>query len=251
MTTRRKNKEERRKKTKEERKNRVASGLLQKNIGKQKKGKVPMEDKQAWADLQREKIETAHDKEQLFVADDAKNAEEKEKLLESLNIAQKLALAKEIADEIINASERRYRKLADLIALTRDRKDIDVVLKALELLCKVFLEIIPDYKLREEVGTKTVDDKGGAKRGIKLSKDVKQLREFENFLLSSYKDYLMILERLTKIKPHQLISKTKIIDEAKRERLLTAYSKMRVLSVQCFCDLLEKHPHFNYRLNIL
>lgn len=77
------------------------------------------------------------------------------------------------------------------------------------------------------------------------------MREYENFLLSSYREYLMILERLTKIKPNALISKSNIGDEAKRDRMLLAYNKMRVLSVQCFCDLLEKHPHFNFRLNIL
>ena len=32
---------------------------------------------------------------------------------------------------------------------------------------------------------------------------------------------------------------------------MNVYVKMRALSIECFCDLLEKHPHFNYRLNIL
>lgn len=141
--------------------------------------------------------------------------------------------------------------MADLLALTRDKKDIDVVLKAIELLCKVYLEIIPSYRLREDASTNVVDDEGGAKKGVKLSKDVKQLREFENTLLSTYKEYLMILERLTKIKPNALIHKANFTDEVKRDRMLMAYNKMRSLSVHCYCDLLEKHPHFNYRLNIL
>lgn len=108
--------------------------------------------------MQREKIEAANDKEQLFAPTGAKDADDKEELMNSLTLAQKMSLAKEIASDIIAASERRYRKLADLIALTRDRKDVDVVLKALELLCKVFLEIIPSYRLREDVSTNTVDD---------------------------------------------------------------------------------------------
>ena len=32
---------------------------------------------------------------------------------------------------------------------------------------------------------------------------------------------------------------------------MNVYVKMRAMSIECFCDLLEKHPHFNYRLNIL
>ena len=105
-----------------------------------------------------------------------------------------MALAQQIADEIMAASERRAGKLADLIALTRDKKDVDVVLRAVELLCKVFQEILPSYRLRENVEESTV----------KLSKEVKNLREYEETLLTSYKEYLGILERLAKLRPAAL-----------------------------------------------
>jgi len=32
---------------------------------------------------------------------------------------------------------------------------------------------------------------------------------------------------------------------------MSVYVRMRQQSVLSFCDLIEKHPHFNYRLNIL
>ena len=76
-----------------------------------------------------------------------------EELIGTLTLPQKLSLAKQIADEILHASERKYRRLSDLLALTRDKKDIDVVLKAVDLLCQVFVEIIPSYRLREDLDT--------------------------------------------------------------------------------------------------
>ena len=57
----------------------------------------------------------------------------------------------------MHASERKYRRLSDLLALTRDKKDVDVVLKAVDLLCQVFAEIIPSYRLREDVNTDEVE----------------------------------------------------------------------------------------------
>jgi len=34
-------------------------------------------------------------------------------------------------------------------------------------------------------------------------------------------------------------------------RLKLIYTKIRTQSVICFCNLLRRHPHFNFRLNIL
>lgn len=53
------------------------------------------------------------------------------------------------------------------------------------------------------------EDETGAK---KLSKEVTQLRNYESFLLETYKKYLTILEHLSKIKPGHLVSRTKIED---------------------------------------
>ena len=77
--------------------------------------------------------------------------------MQKLSLPEKLSLARQIADEILHASERKYRRLSDLLALTRDKKDVDVVLKAVDLLCQVFAEIIPSYRLREDVNTDEVE----------------------------------------------------------------------------------------------
>ena len=90
-----------------------------------------------------------------------------------LSFGEKISLIKLIASEIIEKPELKYRKINDLILFTEEPKDVDVVLKALQELCRVYLEIIPAYKLREDASTNNVDDETGANKGMKLSKDVK------------------------------------------------------------------------------
>jgi len=156
--------------------------------------------------------------------------------LHNLSFAQKSTLITKLTQEIIEASERRYRKINDLILLTEDPKDVDIVQKAIEALCKVFLEIIPAYRLREDLNKNdSVDDETGAKKGLKLSKEVKQVRDYEAYLLESYQKFLKILEQLSKIKPANLISIAGISDEAQKEKLLKVYIKLRNQSVSGQC----------------
>jgi len=49
-----------------------------------------------------------------------------------LGFAEKLNMIKAIADEIIFDTDRKYRKINDLILFTEDPKDVDVVLKAVQ-----------------------------------------------------------------------------------------------------------------------
>jgi len=84
-----------------------------------------------------------------------------------------------------------------------------------------------------------VDDETGAKKGMKLSKEFGQLRDYESFLIKTYKSYLGILEKLQKIKPGQLIKQAKISDETKKENLYKVYTKLRNSSVSSLCSLVK------------
>jgi hypothetical protein len=66
---------------------------------------------------------------------------------------------------------------------------------------------LPSYRLREDSSTTTVDDETGAKKGMQLSKEVKQLRDYESYLLETYRKYLQILEKLVELNPQRLCSK--------------------------------------------
>ncbi len=61
--------------------------------------------------------------------------------------------------------------------------------------------------MREDSSTTTVDDETGAKKGMQLSKEVKQLRDYESYLLETYRKYLQILEKLVELNPQRLCSK--------------------------------------------
>ena len=50
--------------------------------------------------------------------------------MKQLNFSEKLNLVKIIADEVINDTDKKYRKLNDLLLFTEEPKDVDVVLKA-------------------------------------------------------------------------------------------------------------------------
>jgi len=81
-----------------------------------------------------------------------------------------------------------------------DPKDIDVVIKALKSLCEVFSDILPGYRIRENK-----QDNEDDKNDTRVSRDVQSMRDFETFILDSYREYLKILEVFSKTKPEKLI----------------------------------------------
>jgi hypothetical protein len=87
-----------------------------------------------------------------------------------MSFASKISLVKTIADEVIHDTDKKYRKINDLLLFTEDPKNIDVVLKAVQQLCRVFVDIIPEYRIREDASKKEQNEnENGAK---KLSKEV-------------------------------------------------------------------------------
>ena len=72
------------------------------------------------------------------------------------------------------------------------------------------------------------------------------LRTQEQYILSSYKDYLQILEVFSKLKVAKLSK-----GSTDKDKSAVFYERLRAKSVACFGALLDRHPHFNFRLNIL
>lgn len=70
-------------------------------------------------------------------------------------------------------------------------------------------------------------------------------------MLSSYKEYLKVLEVFSKTKPEKIIKSKNIEGEEKKNKALEIYRKLRELSFISFCRILKTHPHFNFRLNVL
>jgi hypothetical protein len=75
---------------------------------------------------------------------------------------------------------------------------------------------------------------------------VAALRTQEQFILGCYKEYLQILEVFANVKVSKLSKQTS--DKSGSAQM---YMRLREASVSSFCKLLERHPHFNFRVNIL
>ena len=165
--------------------------------------------------------------------------------MENLAFSDKIGLVKSISMEIMTRPTHRYRKLKDLLTLCRDPVNVDVVLKAVNNLCEVFCEIIPSYRIREYEDEKK-EEKEGKKKENRMSKEADELRNQEQFILQSYKEYLQILEVFSNIRTLKLAGKG-----ADKEKSVAIYDKLKEKSVSCYCKLLERHTHFNFRLNIL
>jgi nucleolar complex protein 3 len=163
-----------------------------------------------------------------------------------MNIAEKLSFIKATQNEIISSPDDNYRKLKDLLLCCSDPKDIDVVIRSLKSLCDVFSDILPGYRIRE-----SKQEDGGEDKEAKVSMDVQSMRDYEQFMLDSYREYLKILEIFSKTKPEKLIKQKNITDEDKKVKALEIYRKLRELAFLSYCKLLKAQPHFNYRLNIL
>ncbi|KAJ3271256.1 Nucleolar complex protein 3 [Terramyces sp. JEL0728] len=129
-----------------------------------------------------------------------------------------LAVVKEeladIATAILENPEKNYPLLKNLFKYTTDHKATNF---AILTMLMVFKDIIPGYRIR----------KTGEDENVKVSKQVKELRQFEEGLLSNYQEYLKLLEKSLKT------------------------PELQHSSVVSLCQLLSTQTHFNFRLNIM
>ncbi|ORX60441.1 nucleolar complex-associated protein 3 [Hesseltinella vesiculosa] len=102
----------------------------------------------------------------------------------------------------------------------------NVTIKKLTLLTQlaVYKDILPGYRIRPLTEQEM---------SVKVSKEVKKLRDFEKILLSTYEMFLKDLQTL--------LSKRNVSEDP----------SLAVVATRCLCDLLVTKPHFNFRLEIM
>lgn len=93
-----------------------------------------------------------------------------------MNIDDKFELIDMMGNEVIGSSGHEISKLNEVMLFCEDNDDI-VVKRVLTTLTNIFCEILPGYKIR----TTFTDNKK-----VQLSKEVKQLREYEAGMLKAY-----------------------------------------------------------------
>ena len=132
-------------------------------------------------------------------------------------IARLASLLNEDPEEHASA----FKKLSQLA----DNASVPVRKLVLAAQVAVYKDAIPGYRIRvyrdEDLGNK-------------VSKEVRQTRQYEQSLVTSYGSYVKHLAQLAKLKSHDSDELT-----------------LRTVAVSCACSLLQAVPHFNYRAELL
>ncbi|KAJ5714779.1 uncharacterized protein N7483_011960 [Penicillium malachiteum] len=118
-----------------------------------------------------------------------------------------------------------FKTMADMV----DNPDSPVTVKKLALASQaaVYKDVIPGYRIRPL----TEEDKAA-----KVSKDVRKLRDFEQGLVSGYRNYVNKLAALAKPGRGQISEKD---------------ASLKTMAINCACTMLQAVPHFNFRTELL
>eukprot|EP00339_Tiarina_fusa_P025998 CAMPEP_0117081872 /NCGR_PEP_ID=MMETSP0472-20121206/57680_1 /TAXON_ID=693140 ORGANISM="Tiarina fusus, Strain LIS" /NCGR_SAMPLE_ID=MMETSP0472 /ASSEMBLY_ACC=CAM_ASM_000603 /LENGTH=585 /DNA_ID=CAMNT_0004809931 /DNA_START=47 /DNA_END=1799 /DNA_ORIENTATION=- len=120
----------------------------------------------------------------------------------------------------------RIQKLLDLGRAHKNGGDEYVASLAVMSLLAIFKDILPAYRIRL---------KTDAERTGKISKETRQLWDYERAVVTHYQQYLQLLEKSWE--------KGQFKNEAP--------SKLAVTAMLSLCELLKSAFHFNFRSNIL
>lgn len=128
---------------------------------------------------------------------------------------------------LINEDPEEHTALFKTMAEMVDKSDSPVTVRKLALASQaaIYKDVIPGYRIRPI----SEEEMSG-----KVSKDVRKLRNFEQALLSGYRNYVQTLAALTKP------GKNVVVDPG-----------LKSLAINCTCTMLESVPHFNFRNELL
>ncbi|CAG8608991.1 13236_t:CDS:10, partial [Ambispora gerdemannii] len=131
-----------------------------------------------------------------------------------------------IAQSIIEDPEKNVDQLRKLREIS---KDSNIIVKKFAFLTQlaVYKDVLPGYRIR------VLSEK---EKSVKVSKEVKKLRNYEQSLLANYKAYLQSLQNAVKATEKN----------PKKEK-----DAIGRVALQCMCALLTSATHFNFRLNLM
>ncbi|KAJ5194726.1 uncharacterized protein N7498_008164 [Penicillium cinerascens] len=128
---------------------------------------------------------------------------------------------------LINEDPEEHIALFKTMAEMVEKKDSAITVKKLALAAQaaIFKDVIPGYRIRPL----SEEDKTA-----KVSKEVRKLRDFEQSLVSSYRNYVHKLSTITK--PGRFV----YVDPG-----------LKSIAINCACTMLQSVPHFNFRNDLL
>ncbi|KAJ5650352.1 uncharacterized protein N7484_004075 [Penicillium longicatenatum] len=154
--------------------------------------------------------------------------EEKPKIPIKVQIMQAKEDLARMASQI-NEDPEENIALFKTMAEMADNPDSPLTVKKLALAAQAALykDVIPGYRIRPL----SEEDKTA-----KVSKDVRKLRDFEQSLVSGYKNYVNKLAQLAK---------------PGRGHTSEKDASLKTMAINCACSLLQAVPHFNFRTELI
>jgi len=141
-----------------------------------------------------------------------------------------------LATSILADPQASLKLIKELRLLVEDRESPECLATvrkwATASMSAIFIDIIPGYKIRKRTEKE---------KTVKLSKEVKQLTDYEDALLNHYQLYLQSIE--------------KMIDHRHnpgKAKLLSADSEKSIgeIAIRSLCELYTCTTHFNFHLNV-
>ncbi|KAJ5648089.1 hypothetical protein N7490_004461 [Penicillium lividum] len=205
-----------------------------KTTKKEERTRLPIKTSEGFVQTKDEVEEAAEDTDSFLGTDDDEEdgsdeepEEEKPKIPIKVQIMQAKEDLARIATQINEDPEENvalFKTMADIA----DNPDSCLTVKKLALAAQaaVYKDIIPGYRIRPL----SEEDKAA-----KVSKDVRKLRDFEQGLVSGYKNYVNRLALLAK--PGRNTSEKD--------------ASLKSMAINCACTLLQAVPHFNMRNDLI
>lgn len=143
--------------------------------------------------------------------------------LQIIQAKEEIARIAELINEDPEEHVSSFKKLAEMV-----EKGPHPTIKKLALAAQaaIYRDVIPGYRIRQ------LSD---ADKAEKVSKEVRKLRNYEQALLSGYRNYVETLSTFAKL------GKGEGDDDG----------SMRTAAIHCVCSLLLAVPHFNFRGDLL
>lgn len=163
--------------------------------------------------------------------------------IDSLDFKSKKEIIMKLFNLIISFPNENYDKIKLLIVFLQD-KNIKIVLKTMRLLTKLFIDILPSYRIREDLDEK---NNSGAGKNKQVSKEVEKVQSFERNLLKFYEKFLNVLEIFAKTRiPNLNKPKNNSIIDSNKDTEINVLQTLQEFSLQIFGELFKKFYLFNF-----
>lgn len=135
----------------------------------------------------------------------------------------------------------KMRRLLEMANPSKNDNDDNTTRLSVLSLLAIFQDVIPSYRIRLPTS---------AEMAVRVSKETKQLWNYERALLTSYQQYLKLLDSLWE-RGNGVQHSNKKKKKNQNDNHTTTLSPLSVTAILCLTELLKSASHFNFRSNIL